>query len=131
MAHTILVVDDDLVQRQLFRATIMRHGLSVALVPGGRSALDILFSPEGESVSLMLLDLIMPDIDGIEVLTRLRAVNKKLPVIIVTAKDGLETAVEAIRAGANDFLTKPVSPERLMASIQDALKPEIVSTATA
>jgi DNA-binding NtrC family response regulator len=70
----------------------------------------------------MLLDLVMPDIDGIEVLTKLRAANQSLPVIVLTAKGGIDSAVEAMRAGANDFLVKPASPERIKVSMQNALK---------
>ena len=95
--------------------------------PGGGPALDLLFSPRGEQISLVLLDLVMPDIDGIEVLTKLRAVNQDMPVIVLTAKGGIDSAVEAMRAGANDFLVKPASPERIKVSIQNALKLGVLS----
>ena len=127
MAQTILVVDDDPVQRRLLEVAITRCGLTVVTAPGGGAALDLLFSPQGVSISLMLLDLVMPDIDGMEVLTKLRAENQQLPVIVVTAKGRGGSAAKAMRAGANDFLSKPVSPERMMASIQNALKQGVVS----
>jgi DNA-binding NtrC family response regulator len=122
MAQTILIVDDDPVQRRLLEAAIARLGLIAMSAPGGGPALDLLFSPRGEQISWMLLDLVMPDIDGIEVLTKLRAANQTLPVIVLTAKGGIDSAVEAMRAGANDFLVKPASPERIKVSIQNALK---------
>ena len=128
MAQTILVVDDDPVQRRLLEAAITRLGLTVVTAPGGGPALDLLLSPRGEEISLMLLDLIMPDVGGIEVLTKLRAANQELAVIVLTAKGGIDTAVEAMRAGANDFLVKPTSPERIKVSIQNALKLGVLST---
>jgi DNA-binding NtrC family response regulator len=128
MAQTILVVDDDPVQRRLLETAITRLGLTVVTAPGGGPALDLLLSPRGEEISLVLLDLIMPDVGGIEVLTKLRATNQELAVIVLTAKGGIDSAVEAMRAGANDFLVKPASPERIKVSIQNALKLGVLST---
>ena len=122
MMQTILIVDDDPVQRRLLEAAITRMGLATVTAPGGGPALDLLFSPKGEQITLMLLDLMMPDIDGIQVLTKLRAANQDLPVLVLTAKGGIDSAVEAMRAGANDFLVKPASPERIKVSIGNALK---------
>ena len=70
----------------------------------------------------MLLDLVMPDMGGLEVLAKLRPTNPELPVIVLTAKGGIDSAVEAMRAGANDFLVKPASPERIAVSIRNQLK---------
>ena len=122
MTQTVLIVDDDPVQRRLLETAIGRMGLHTLTAPGGGPALDLLFSPRGEHVSLMLLDLVMPDVDGIQVLTKFRAVNQNVPVIVLTAKGGIDSAVEAMRAGASDFLVKPASPERIKVSIQNALK---------
>ena len=128
MTQTVLIVDDDPVQRRLLEAAIARMGgLTTLTAPGGGPALDLLFSPRGEQVSLVMLDLLMPDVDGIEVLTKLRAVNQAVPVIVLTAKVGIDSAVEAMRAGANDFLVKPASPERIRVSIQNALKLGVLS----
>jgi DNA-binding NtrC family response regulator len=127
MSQTILIVDDDPVQRRVLEAAISRLGLTVLTAPGGGPALDLLFSPRAESITLVLLDLVMPDIDGIQVLTKLRAVNQDTPVIVLTAKGGIDSAVEAMRAGASDFLVKPASPERIRVSIQNALKLGVLS----
>src|SRR6266566_4920678 len=127
MTQTVLIVDDDPVQRRLLEACISRVGLETWTAPGGGPALDLLFSPKAEQVSLVLLDLVMPDIDGIQVLTKLRAVNQDKAVIVLTAKGGIDSAVEAMRAGANDFLVKPASPERIRVSIQNALKLGVLS----
>jgi DNA-binding NtrC family response regulator len=123
----VLVVDDDPVQRRLLETAVTKLGLAVRTAPGGGPALDLLLSPKGEAISLVLLDLIMPDLNGIDVLNKLRAVNQTIPVIVLTAKGGLDSAVEAMRAGANDFLVKPASPERIRVSIQNALKLGVLS----
>lgn len=122
MAQTILIVDDDPVQRRLLEAAISRTGLNVVTAPGGGPALDLIHGPRGDQVSLVLLDLVMPDIDGIAVLEKLRTTHPELPVIVLTAKGGIDSAVDAMRAGANDFLVKPASPERITVSIRNALK---------
>jgi DNA-binding NtrC family response regulator len=122
MAHTILIVDDDPVQRRLLEAAVSRTGVNVVTAPGGQPALDLIAGPRGDQIQLMLLDLVMPDMDGLAVLAKLRASHPDLPVIVLTAKGGIESAVEAMRAGANDFLVKPASPERITVSIRNALK---------
>ncbi|MGQ0742525.1 MAG: sigma-54-dependent transcriptional regulator [Alphaproteobacteria bacterium] len=123
----ILVVDDDPVQRRLLETVVTKLGHAAVTAPGGGPALDLVLSPKGEGISLMLLDLVMPDLDGIAVLSKLRAVNHALPVIVLTARGGIDAAVEAMRAGANDFLVKPASPERIKVSIQNALKLGVLS----
>jgi DNA-binding NtrC family response regulator len=122
MAQTILVVDDDPVQRRLLETAISRSGMTVVTAPGGQPALDLINGPRGDQITLMLLDLVMPDMGGVEVLNKLRAGNSDLPVIVLTAKGGIDSAVEAMRAGANDFLVKPASPERITVSIRNQLK---------
>jgi DNA-binding NtrC family response regulator len=122
MAQTILIVDDDPVQRRLLEAAITRSGMTVVTAPGGQPALDLLAGPRGDQVSLMLLDLVMPDMDGLQVMERMRAHHPDMPVIVLTAKGGIDSAVEAMRAGASDFLVKPASPERITVSIRNALK---------
>jgi DNA-binding NtrC family response regulator len=122
MSATILVVDDDPVQRRLLTANIDRLGYSVVAVDGGEAALRHLGGGEGDAVALVILDLMMPDIDGMAVLARLRELDRTTPVIVQTVQSGTETAVDAMRAGAVDFMAKPVTPERLQVSIENALK---------
>ncbi|MGD0189419.1 MAG: sigma-54 dependent transcriptional regulator [Rhizomicrobium sp.] len=122
MAQTILIVDDDPVQRRLLEAAITRSGMQVVTAPGGAPALELLNGPRGDQLTLVLLDLVMPDVDGLTVLARLRVSHPSLPVIVLTAKGGIDSAVEAMRAGASDFLVKPASPERITVSIRNALK---------
>ena len=122
MAQTILVVDDDPVQRRLLETAISRSGMAVITAPGGQPALDLINGPRGEQIALVLLDLVMPDMGGLEVLAKVRPTNPELPIIVLTAKGGIDSAVEAMRAGANDFLVKPASPERIAVSIRNQLK---------
>jgi DNA-binding NtrC family response regulator len=122
MAQTILIVDDDPVQRRLLDAAITRAGMQTVTAAGGQPALDLLNGPRGDQVSLLLLDLVMPDLDGLAVMAKLRVSHPELPVIVLTAKGGIDSAVDAMRAGASDFLVKPASPERITVSIRNALK---------
>jgi DNA-binding NtrC family response regulator len=122
MAHTTLIVDDDPTQRRLLQAQVEKCGIQVITAASGQEALDILAGPKGAGISLLLLDMVMPGMDGLAVLGRLRPTHPALPVIVLTAQGGVDTAVAAMRAGADDFLVKPASPERMQVSIQNALK---------
>jgi DNA-binding NtrC family response regulator len=122
MSATILIVDDDPIQRRLLGHAVQRFGHRALVATSGREALDMLAAPAGEPVSLMILDLMMPEVDGMAVLARLRAEERMIPVIVQTAHGGIETVVGAMRAGASDFVVKPVSPDRLQVSIDNALR---------
>ncbi len=122
MPTAILIVDDDPVQRRLLESMVARFGYAPTAVEGGEQALDLLTGPDGDRFALMILDLVMPDLDGMGVLARLRDAERVLPVIVQTAHGGIDTVVSAMRAGATDFVVKPLSPERLQVSIANALK---------
>jgi len=122
MAGTILIVDDDPVQRRLLDAVVSKSGYGTLLAEGGETALRMLESETGKDVSVIILDLMMPGMDGIGVLGRLRERDVTLPVIVQTAKGGIDTVVTAMRNGAFDFVVKPASPERLMTAVKGALK---------
>ena len=122
MTHTTLIVDDDPTQRRLLQAQVEKCGIQVLTAGSGDEALAVLSGPKGSSISLVLLDLVMPGTDGLTVLARLRPTHPALPVIVLTAQGGIDSAVSAMRAGADDFLVKPASPERIQVSIQNALK---------
>ena len=122
MSTTILIVDDDPVQRRLLAAAIERMGHTAMVADSGAAALDILNGDQGDAVALVILDLVMPDLDGMAVLARLRESDRSVPVIVQTAHGGIDTVVGAMRAGAIDFVVKPASAERLQVSIENALK---------
>lgn len=122
MTETILVVDDDPVQRRLAEAALTRSGLNVRTCDSGRAALSALDEADARPVGAIVLDVIMPGLDGIAVLEKLRANGSKVPVIVQTAQGSIDVAIKAMRAGAFDFLIKPATPERLAKAVKDALK---------
>ena len=121
MTSLILVADDDPVQRRLLEAMIRRFGYEVETVESGEQALARLRQVGVPPVSLLLLDLVMPDLDGMGVLTRMRDAKITTPAIVQTAHGSIETVISAMRAGAQDFVVKPVGAERLQISIKNAL----------
>jgi DNA-binding NtrC family response regulator len=122
MTTTILVVDDDPVQRRLLEAMLRRFGYEALTAESGDAALRVLSGPDGDAVNLMILDLVMPELDGHGVLAALRERGLDIPVIVQTAHGSIDTVVTAMRAGASDFVVKPVGAERLQVSIKNALK---------
>ncbi len=127
MAKRVLIVDDDPAQRRLLEETIKRLGFDTKSVNCGEQALAMLEGPERGSISLVLLDLVMPGVDGMAVLERLKDKPTTPPVIVQTAHGSVEAAVSAMRLGAVDFVIKPAAPERLEVSIKSAIKIEALA----
>src|SRR5262245_9713499 len=121
MSEVVLVVDDDPVQRRLLEAMVQRFGYRPIVAEGGDSAVRLLTEPEATRIDAMVLDLVMPDLDGLGVLARMREAGSNVPVIVQTAHGGIDNVVSAIRAGAIDFVVKPASAERLQVSLRNAL----------
>lgn len=117
----ILVVEDDPIQRRLLKNAIERHGHVAHLAENGRLGLEFL-KRGNDQINVIVLDLMMPEMNGIEFLGALNDMGIDLPVIVQTGQGGIDTVVQAMRAGAFDFVVKPVSPERIAASIANALK---------
>ncbi|MEZ2220336.1 sigma-54-dependent transcriptional regulator [Rhizobium sp. RCC_161_2] len=117
----VLVVEDDPIQRRLLKNAIERHGHVAHLVENGRLGLEFL-KRDGDQINVIVLDLMMPEMTGLELLGALSDMGTDIPVIVQTGQGGIETVVQAMRAGAFDFVVKPVSPERIAASIANALK---------
>ncbi len=124
MPKLVLIVDDDPAQRRILEETIKRLGFETRTAGGGEQALQILEGPDRGSVALVLLDHVMPGIDGMEVLKRVAPKPGTPPIIMQTAHGSIDAAINAMRAGAVDFVVKPTSPERLEVSINSALKIE-------
>jgi DNA-binding NtrC family response regulator len=122
MSGTLLIVDDDPVQRRLLEGMAHRFGFAADLAETGSAALDMLTGGAAGRYDLVVLDLMMPGVDGFGVLARMRAAGLDVPVIVQTAHGSIDTVVAAMRAGASDFVVKPVGPERLQVSIRNALK---------
>ena len=121
MAERVLIVDDDPVQRRLIENMVSRFGYEALVVEGGQAAVELLLGADGARIDCMILDLVMPDLDGLGVLARMRDAGIALPVIVETAHGGIDNVVSAMRAGATDFVVKPASPERLQVSLRNAL----------
>jgi DNA-binding NtrC family response regulator len=121
MPERILVVDDDPVQRRLIENMVHRFGYEAVVAEGGDQAARILNGDAAAPIDCVILDLVMPDLDGLGLLARLRGEGNAVPVIVQTAHGGIENVISAMRAGATDFVVKPASPERLQVSLKNAL----------
>ena len=122
MAKKVLIVDDDPTQRRLLRAVVEKHGFSTLQAGDGDAALDLVLGADGDTIDLMLLDLIMPGRDGMDTLAELQKSRPNLPVIVLTGKGSIDTVVTAMQSGARDFIVKPASPERIIVSLRNAME---------
>ena len=119
MNETILIVDDDPVQLRILDGQLTKMGYRVETTESGDDALGRL-KADPQRFDLVVLDLVMPGLDGMGVLERLTQLGIRTPVIVQTANGGIDTVVSAMRAGASDFVVKPVGPERLHVSVRNA-----------
>ena len=115
----VLVVDDEPNITELLSMALRYEGFTVKTAATGRAALTAVtqFSP-----ALVILDVMLPDIDGLEVLKRLNAGGHKVPIIFLTAKDATEDKVHGLTVGGDDYVTKPFSIEELMARVRVVLR---------
>ena len=118
----ILVCDDEPGIRTTLGQILEDEGYEVDTVPGGLDVLSRLVDGAGPRIDALLLDVWLPDLDGLEVLSRIRAAGLDLPVIMISGHGNVETAVSAVRNGADDFLQKPLSLERVLLTLQKALE---------
>jgi DNA-binding NtrC family response regulator len=121
MPEVVLIVDDDPVQRRLLEAMVQRFGYQPMVAESGDEAVALLMASDASRTDAMILDLVMPDLDGLGVLARMRESGLNIPVIVQTAHGGIDNVVSAMRAGAADFVVKPASAERLQVSLRNAL----------
>jgi two-component system, OmpR family, response regulator MprA len=115
----ILVVDDDAGLRRALRRVLASQGFEVEVAEGGDEALSRL---RERPYDLVVLDVMMPGSDGIEVCERLRAVGDRLPVLMLTARDAVRDRVAGLEAGADDYLPKPFANEELVARVRALLR---------
>src|ERR1700724_1052375 len=121
MAASILIADDDAVQRRLVENMVQKCGYETLVVDSGDEVIALLTAPEAQTIDALVLDLVMPGLDGMGVLAKIREAGLALPVIVQTAHGGIDNVVSAMRAGATDFVVKPVGVERLAVSLRNAL----------
>jgi two-component system, OmpR family, response regulator MprA len=117
----ILVVDDDQAVRDALRRALTMQGYSVEVAADGEEALATL-SKNGTVVDLLVVDILMPGLDGLEVTRRLRADGNQLPILMLTARDQVSDRVEGLEAGADDYLVKPFALEELVARVRALLR---------
>jgi len=121
MAATILIADDDAVQRRLVENMVQKCGYETVMVDSGDAAIALLTAPDAPAIDALVLDLVMPGLDGMGVLAKIREAGLSIPVVVQTAHGGIDNVVSAMRAGAQDFVVKPVGMERLQVSLHNAL----------
>jgi two-component system nitrogen regulation response regulator NtrX len=114
----ILVIDDEAAIRDSLRMTLEYEGYEVLLAATGQEGLTM---AERDAPDLVLLDVKMPGMDGLEVLERLHSLNEALPVLVVSGHGTISTAVEATKKGAFDFIEKPFASDRVLVSLRNAL----------
>jgi two-component system, OmpR family, response regulator len=115
----VLVVDDEPNIRELVQVALKFHGCSVTIAASGREALRL---ADASRPDLIVLDVMMPDMDGFEVCRRLRAAGNEVPVIFLTARDTSSDTVTGLAIGGDDYVTKPFSVEALVARVRAVLR---------
>src|SRR2546421_10975723 len=115
----VLVVDDEPNIRELVQVALKFHGCAVSTAAGG---MDAIRQAEALRPDLIVLDVVMPDLDGFEVCRRLRAMGNEVPVIFLTARDTSSDTVTGLALGGDDYVTKPFSVEALVARVRAVLR---------
>jgi two-component system response regulator MprA len=115
----ILVVDDDRAVRESLRRSLQFNGYTVALAGDGQQAMEVLAMQRPDA---MVLDVMMPRVDGLEVCRRLRGIGDDLPILVLTARDAVSDRVAGLDAGADDYLPKPFALEELLARLRALLR---------
>jgi two-component system response regulator MprA len=115
----ILVVDDDRAVRDSLRRSLQFNGYTVQLAGDGLQAMEVLATQRPDA---MVLDVMMPRVDGLEVCRRLRGTGDDLPILVLTARDAVSDRVAGLDAGADDYLPKPFALEELLARLRALLR---------
>jgi len=121
--HHVLIIDDERPVLMTLEALLKRHGYEVDTAPTATQGLKVLKS---KSPTLVLLDLQLPDADGLEMLDRIKSELPEVQVIILTAHDSLHNAIESIKRGAFHFISKPYAPEELLSLVEKALEKQFL-----
>src|SRR4051812_3647394 len=119
MRESILVVDDEAGGRGSLAGILGDEGYRVEVAESGEAALGVL---ESRRYDLILLDVWLPGMDGLEVLARVRTLDAEVPVVVISGHGSIETAVKAVRMGAQDFVEKPLALEKTLLVVKNALR---------
>src|SRR5258706_13179566 len=113
MAASILIADDDAVQRRLVENMVQKCGYETIVVDSGDAAIAVLTAPEAQAIDAVVLDLVIPGLDGMGVLAKIREPGLSVPVVVQTSHDGTDHAGSALAPCARDFDAKPAGMSRL------------------
>lgn len=119
---SVLIVEDDPTVAEVVVSYLERAGHRTRSLADGRSAARLLTGEESSSIDLVILDLMLPGLDGIEVCRQLRAVRPELPVIMLTALGQEDDRIAGLEVGADDYVTKPFSPRELVLRVESVLR---------
>jgi DNA-binding response OmpR family regulator len=119
--NNILICDDDRDIVSALRIYLESEGMSVTSASNGKEAVEIMKSPDGENMQLILLDVMMPEMDGISAMAEIRK-ESNVPIIMLTAKSEDADKVVGLTVGADDYVTKPFNPVELMARVKSQLR---------
>ena len=119
---TILIVDDEPGIRRSLGESLTEEGYAVLKAERGEQALELLENPDSDGIDLVLLDVWLPGIDGLETLQRAKQMRPDLPVVMISGHANIDTALNATKLGAFDFLEKPVDLDRLLLVASNAIK---------
>src|SRR5512143_3324234 len=117
-SSTILIVDDEPNLRRILAVILQRAGYQVSTAGTGHEAMEQL---QANSFDLTFLDLKMPDVNGLDLLPKIRKLHPDMPVLILTAHATLDSAIEAVRGGARDYLLKPIDPPQILLRVSEIL----------
>jgi two-component system KDP operon response regulator KdpE len=117
----VLIVDDEPPIRKLLRMGLTAHGYHVLEAPDGRSALDLI----AEKPDLVILDLGLPDVQGLDLLRAIRARNERVPIVVLSSRGDEAAKVQALDMGADDYVTKPFGTDELLARMRAALRHQL------
>src|SRR6266702_8218984 len=118
----ILVVDDERAVRESLRRALELEGYQIELAADGQEALQRLEANGDAQPDAVILDVLMPTLDGLEVCRRLRRSGNRVPVLMLTARDEIDNRVAGLDAGADDYVTKPFALEELVARVRALLR---------
>jgi two-component system response regulator MprA len=117
--ETVLIVDDDQKLLKMLRRTLVYEGFDVVTAADGREALEMAYTQQPD---VIILDWMLPELDGLGVLQTLRTDHNETPILMLTARDAVEDRVEGLDQGADDYLVKPFAPAELVARVNALLR---------